>query len=235
MGRRILQQRRGRGTSTWRANTYAYRLGLSYPKDDGEGVVLKFISVAGHSCPIAMIKTKRSTFFNVATDGLEVGQKIFVGTNAPVTNGSIVPLHMIPLGTNVCNVETVAMNGGRLVRSSGLSATVLRKTPEGVTLLLPSRTEKIFNENSRATIGIIAGGGRTEKPFIKAGARAHLQWARNKHYPRNSPIKRNAVNHPFGGGRGKNMGKSGIAPRWAPPGRKVGLLKASKTGRGGKR
>ena len=92
-----------------------------------------------------------------------------------------------------------------------------------------------FDENSRATVGITAGGGRTEKPFVKAGSRAHLLRSRNKHYPRTSPIKRNAVNHPFGGGRGKNMGKSGIAPRWAPPGRKVGLIRPRSSGRGGKK
>ena len=235
MGRRILQQRRGRGTSTWRTSTYAYRLNLMYPSQESEGTILKFLSAAGHSCPIAMIKTKNATFFNVATDGMHVGQKIAIGENASVENGNIIPLSKIPVGTNVCNVEVVSMNGGKIVRSSGLSATVLRKTPEGVILILPSREERTFAENARATIGIIAGGGRTEKPFVKAGKRAHLQWARNKHYPRNSPIKRNAVNHPFGGGRGKNMGKSGIAPRWAPPGRKVGLLKPAKQGRGGKR
>ncbi len=235
MGRRILQQRRGKGSPTWRTSKYAYRIHLTYPSEEGEGVVSKFISISGHSAPLVMIKTNKRIFFNVATEGLEVGQKVGIGPNSEVKSGSILPLSKIPLGTSVCNVETVAMNGGKLVRSSGLSANVLRKTGEGVTLLLPSRKEMIFDEDARATVGIVAGGGRTEKPFVKAGRKHHLLKARNKHYHRTSPIKRNAVNHPWGGGRGKNMGKSGIAPRWASPGRKVGLLKPRKTGRGGKR
>ena len=235
MGRPILQQRRGKGGPTYRTKWYAYRIRLTYPSYNGEGTVGKFLSLAGHSTPLAMIKTARGVFFNIAIEGLELGQKISFGEGAEVKNGNILPLSQIPIGTSVCNIEIVPLAGGKIVRSSGLSASVLRKTAEGVTMLLPSKKEMVFNEKSRATIGTAAGGGRTEKPFVKAGNRFHLLKARNKHYPRTSPIKRNAVNHPFGGGRGKNMGKSGIAPRWAPPGRKVGLLRPRQTGRGGKK
>ena len=41
----------------------------------------------------------------------------------------------------------------------------------------------------------------------------------------------NAVDHPFGSGRGRHIGKSQIAPRFAPPGRKVGMIRARRTGR----
>ena len=235
MGKRIIQRRRGKGSTTYRTSKYAYRISMHYPSGDCEGTVLKFINTAGHSTPLAMIKHKRGIFFNVATDGMEQGQKIMVGDNAPVANGNILPLSKIPIGTNICNIEIAANNGGKMVRASGLSAAVVRNVLEGIILLMPSGKERVFDERSRATVGITAGGGRTEKPMVKAGVKYHLMAARNKHYPRTSPIKRNAVNHPFGGGRGKNMGKSGIAPRWAPAGRKVGLIRPKKSGRGGKR
>jgi len=235
MGRPILQQRRGKGSPTFRTKKYAYRISPAYPKTEGDGVIQKLINLAGHSAPLVKVKLGKEIFFNIATEGIEEGQKIKIGANAEIQDGNILPLANIPLGTNVCNVETIPFNGGKLVRSSGITATVLRKTPEGVTLLMPSRKEKIFSRNSRATVGIIAAGGRTEKPWIKAGRKAYAMRAINRHYPRTSPIKRNAVDHPFGSGRGKNTGKSGIAPRWAPAGRKVGLLRPKKTGRGGKR
>ncbi|MFC1686284.1 50S ribosomal protein L2 [Nanoarchaeota archaeon] len=235
MGRPILQQRRGRGSPTFKTKRYAYRLSANYPKNAGEGVIQKFISLAGMSTPLVKIKLGKEIFFNIATKGLEEGQKIKVGEDAEIKTGNILPLAKIPLGTEVCNIETIPNNGGKLVRSSGISATVLRRTPAGVILSMPSRKEKLFSKEARATVGVTAGSGRTDKPWMQAGPRVYAMKAKNKHYPRTSPIKRNAVDHPFGSGRGKNMGKSGIAPRWAPPGRKVGLIRPRKTGRGGKK
>jgi large subunit ribosomal protein L2 len=171
-------------------------------------------------------------FYNIAVQGLEEGQDIIIGKNAEIKPGNILSLSSLPIGTNLSNIELTPFSGGKLVRSSGLSAVVTKKLNGKVTLLLPSKKERLFDENVRATIGIVAGAGRTEKPFVKAGRKWHLMKARNKLYPRTSPIKMNALNHPFGGGRGKNMGKSSIAPRFAPAGRKVGLLRPRKTGRG---
>ncbi len=235
MGKRIIQQRRGRGTSTYKVRRSAYSIKPAYPAGESVGEIIKFISDSGHSAPLAMIRTGKGTFFNIAVEGIEQGQKIMIGKKSEIKPGNIMPLDDIPVGTNICNIETNPMDGGQLVRASGLSALIVRKDERNVFVLLPSKQEKSFNKNSRATIGIIAGGGRTEKPFVKAGKRWHLMKARNKLYPRTSPIKMNVVDHPFGSGRGKNMGKSGIAPRWAPPGRKVGLLRPRSSGRGGKR
>jgi len=232
MGKRIIQQRRGRGSFTFRAKRKAYNIRVNYPVIEGKGRIIRLLSHAGHTSPLALIQVDNKTFYNIAVEGLEEGQEINIGKNAEIKNGNIIPLSAVPIGTNVCNIEVIPYSGGQLVRASGIFAVVTKKIPGKVALLLPSKHEKLFDENSRATIGTAAGGGRTEKPFVKAGKRWHLMRARNKLYPRTSPVKMNSVNHPFGGGRGKNMGKSSIAPRWAPPGRKVGLLKPRKTGRG---
>ncbi|MEK6800500.1 MAG: 50S ribosomal protein L2, partial [Nanoarchaeota archaeon] len=83
-------------------------------------------------------------------------------------------------------------------------------------------------------IGIIAGGGRTEKIWLKAGRRYYAMKARNKLYPKTSAGSMNATDHPFGSGRGGPTygGKaSSIAPKNAPPGRKVGILRPRRTGR----
>lgn len=235
MGKRIIQQARGKGGATYRVRRAAYSIKPAYPAEDGEAEIIKFVTDSGHSAPMAMIKGKKGTFFNIAVEGIQKGQKIMIGKSAEIKPGNIMTLEDVPVGTNVCNIENSPSDGGQLVRASGLTATVVRKDENNVFVLLPSKQEKKFNKESRATIGIIAGGGRTEKPFVKAGKKWHLMKARNKLYPRTSPIKMNVVDHPFGSGRGKNMGKSGIAPRWATPGRKVGLLRPRSTGRGGKR
>ncbi len=235
MGRPILQQRRGRGSSTFRTKKRAYRITPNYPVGNGEGIVQKLVNIASHSTPLAKIKLGKEIFFNLCTEGLEEGQKINVGEEAMIESGNILPLGKVPIGTEVCNIEVVPRNGGKLVRASGISATVIRKSPTGVTLTMPSRKEKVFPRGSRVTIGVTAGGGRTEKPWIKAGNKMFKMRAIGRPYPRTSPIKRNSVDHPFGSGRGKNTGKSGIAPRWAPAGRKVGLIRPRKTGRGGKK
>ena len=95
---------------------------------------------------------------------------------------------------------------------------------------MPSKKEKKFHEECRAVIGVIAGHGRLDKPFVKAGKKHHLKKSKNKLWPRTSAVKMNAIDHPFGSGRGKNP-KSKIAKRNAPPGRKVGLVRPRRTGR----
>jgi len=55
--------------------------------------------------------------------------------------------------------------------------------------------------------------------------------AKGKLYPRTSGVAMNAVDHPFGSGRGRHIGKPKTAPRHAPPGRNVGLIKARRTGK----
>jgi len=233
MGRRLIQQRRGKGSSTYRVRAGGYKVELRYPSSEGAGKIIKLFSIAGFTAPLAMVKVNKETFFNAAAEGLIEGQDIQVGKTAEVKTGNIMPLESIPTGTLIFNIETIPSNGGKLVRSSGLSAKIVKKIDNSVIVELPSKEEKTLSNKCRATIGIIAGGGRTEKPFVKAGKKWHLMKARGgKVYPRTSAVKMNAVCHPFGSGRGKNKGKSTIAPRNAPPGRKVGLIRPRKTGRG---
>jgi len=50
-------------------------------------------------------------------------------------------------------------------------------------------------------------------------------------YPHISGVAQNANDHPFGSGRGRHIGKAKAAPRFAPPGRKVGQIAPKRTGR----
>ena len=99
-----------------------------------------------------------------------------------------------------------------------------------VFVLMPSKKEKKFNSKCRAIIGTIAGAGRLDKPIMKAGKSFYIKKTRNKLWPRTSAVKMNAIDHPFGSGRGKRI-KSKIAKRNAPPGARVGLIRPRRTGR----
>ena len=107
----------------------------------------------------------------------------------------------------------------------------MAKTASKIIIKLPSRKEKAFHPDCKAAIGIIAGGGRTEKPFLKAGTMYHKMRAKNKLYPSVSGTSMNAVDHPFGGTTSSHKGKPTVAPKHAPPGRKVGKLRPRRTGK----
>ena len=96
--------------------------------------------------------------------------------------------------------------------------------------MIVKRRKIRLNKNCRAVIGVVAGDGRKLKPLIKAGKQFHRMKAIGRKWHRTSAVKVNAVDHPFGSGRGKRI-KSKIAKRNAPPGLKVGHIRPRRTGR----
>lgn len=233
MGKTIIQQARGHGSLRYRSTKQAYVISAVYPElgFEGKGVVEKLINVICYSAPVAKIKVNNQVFFNIASTSLFEGQEVEIGKNAQVKEGNILPLSSIPLGTSIFNIETFPGSSGKLVRTSGISAKVTKKDEKTVTVTLPSKQEKVFDPKCRATIGIIAANARTEKPILKAGKMYFMKKARGARvWPRTSAVKTNAIDHPFGSGRGKRI-KSKIAKRNAPPGAKVGLLRPRRTGR----
>lgn len=229
MGKRIIQRARGKGSLTYRTRKKAFRITISYPNVSGTGHVVKLLNVPCYSAPVAKIELGGKIFYNIAAQGISEGQLIEVGKS--VRTGNILQLKDIPLGSFVFGLETRPGSGPKLVRTSGTAARIVKKDAQGVYVLLPSAKEKLFSPEARATIGIVAAGGRIEKPILKAGKAFHMAKAiGGRVYPRTSAVKMNIIDHPFGSGRGKRI-KAKIAKRWAPPGRKVGLLRPRKTGK----
>ncbi len=239
MGKRIITQRRGRGTKTYTSPSYRFKGKLSHRKyDDKEksgktqGQIIDLVHCPGHGAPLAVVKyeDKEITLIS-APERVKVSDIVISGKEAPVQVGNTLPLGIIPEGTDIYNIEILPGDGGKLVRNAGAAAKIVTHLAGMTTVKLPSRKEKKLNSNCRATIGIIAGGGKTEKPFMKAGKRMHAKRAKNKLYPQTSGVAMNAVDHPFGSGRGRHAGKPKTPPRYAPPGRNVGLIHARRTGR----
>ncbi len=236
MGKRIIAQRRGRGTRRFVAPSHRFFAEIKHKanitKDIHYGKVVKLLHSVNHSAPLALLEyDDGENCYIAAPEGIAVGDVIAVGKDVGVNRGNTLPLASIPEGSLIYNIEGNAGDGGRYIRASGTFGKLVSKTGDKVVVLMPSKIEKIFNSTCRATIGSVAGGGRLEKPFIKAGKRWYAMRAKGRLYPITSPVAMNAMEHPFGSGRGRHMGKSSVPPRFAPPGRNVGQIKARRTGR----
>uniref|UniRef100_A0A8C7Z2P0 Large ribosomal subunit protein uL2 n=1 Tax=Oryzias sinensis TaxID=183150 RepID=A0A8C7Z2P0_9TELE len=91
--------------------------------------------------------------------------------------------------------------------------------------------KKVIASANRAVVGVVAGGGRIDKPILKAGRAYHKYKAKRNCWPRVRGVAMNPVEHPFGGGNHQHIGKPSTIRRDAPAGRKVGLIAARRTGR----
>ena len=238
MGKNLIQQRRGKGSGAFKAPSHRYRGKVSHIKLRSDisvinGSVKDILHCSGHSSPVVEVafEDHNEKMLMIAPEGIKVGDLISAGYEAVVKIGNILPLKNIPEGTLIYNIESQPGDGGKFVRSSGSSARVVSKMKGKVFVELPSKKQKEFNPDCRACIGRVAGSGRKEKPFYKAGKKYHAMKARNKFYPKVTAQSMNAVDHPFGGSRSSRKGRPTIAPRFAPPGRKVGMLSPRRTGR----
>lgn len=228
MGKRIIQQARGKGSLTYQAKKTAFIYRISYPKEKGEAEIINLIHSAAHSAPLIKLKLNNEIFYIPAFNNAFVGQKIKIG-GTEIQAGNILELKDIPVGTEIYNIERNPGEGGKMTRTAGSSSLVDKNLEKEVVILMPNKKQISLSKNCRATIGRIAGDGRLNKPFMTAGRKHFKMKARNKLWPRTSAVKMNAVDHPFGSGRGKRI-KPKIAQRNAPPGRKVGHLRPRRTG-----
>jgi len=197
-----------------------------------KGVVREIMHETGRGAPVALVEFANGTASClVAPEGLSLDQDVSVGPDAAPELGNVLPLGKVPEGTLVCNVELRPGDGGKLARSSGSYCMVVSHTPQGTELRLPSGRSIYTHDSCRAMVGVIAGAGRSERPFLKAGTRKKLMRARGRVWPITKGQAMIAASHPHGGGRHKHAGKPTTVSRNAPPGRKVGMIAAKETGR----
>ena len=239
MGKRIKVQRRGRGTPVFQSAHTGKLAQARYPPVSTEsmrGTIKDIVHESGRMAPLAVIlMTTGETFYSAAPEGTYVDQEIVIGADAPLVVGNILPIGKVPEGTLVNNLEIKPGDGGRIVRASGAYATVIAHNMGKTVVKLPSKKSILLPADSRATVGVISGGGRLEKPRLKAGEVYHAAMANNKVFPTAHGVKMTASSHPHGGGRHRRPGKSTTVGRRMPPGAKVGLIAARTSGKGGSR
>lgn len=244
MGRVIRVQRKGKGGifkshSKHRKGAAKFRP-IDYAEREGylRGLVKEIIHDPGRGAPLAKIefrdpyKYRKQTFTMIATEGMYSGQFVYAGKKAALAVGNTLPLSEMPEGTIVCNVEEKHGDRGALARTSGNYATVIAHNldEKKTRVKLPSGAKKVVPSVCRATVGIVAGGGRIDKPLLKAGRAYHKYKAKRNCWPVVRGVAMNPVDHPHGGGNHQHVGHATTISRYAPPGKKVGLIAARRTG-----
>ncbi|GMH35581.1 hypothetical protein BSKO_03449 [Bryopsis sp. KO-2023] len=245
MGRVVRGQRKGRGSVFRCHNTHRKGPAKLRPMDAAErngyirGVVTDIIHDPGRGAPLAEVTFRDPVRFGlqkekfIASEGMFSGQFVYCGKRASLQIGNVKPLADMPEGTIICNIERYVGDRGSLARASGDYGLIVAHNQEaGISRIkLPSGSKKIISSRCRAMIGQVAGGGRTEKPLLKAGVSYHKNKAKKNRWPRVRGVAMNPVDHPHGGGNHQHIGHPSTVRRDAPPGQKVGLIAARRTGR----
>lgn len=206
----------------------------SFKTDAVKGKITNILHCSGHSAPLMSIKWESGEEqLTIAPEGVRINDSIGIGTKDD-NAGSTMQLKNIPEGTLIYNIESIPGDGGKFARSSGTFAKVLAKQGNQISIMLPSKKQKLFDPNCRATLGVVAGGGRPEKPLLKAGTVFFKYRSKTKVWPVVCGQSQNAVEHPHGGARSSKKNHPDIARRFAPPGAKIGKIRPRRTGRKGR-
>lgn len=134
----------------------------------------------------------------LAPKGLKVGDKVESGEDADIKIGNALPLHAIPVGTTVHNIEMTPGKGGQIARAAGTSAQLSAKEGTMAQLRLPSGEYRRVSVNCRATVGTVGNISHELINLGKAGKKRHLGI---RPHVRGSAM--NPVDHPHGGGEGR--------------------------------
>lgn len=251
MGRVIRAQRKGRG-SVFKSHCHkrqgaAKLRNLDFAERNGyiRGLIKEIVHDPGRGAPLAKVsfknpyKYKQDNHLFIAVEGMFTGQFVYCGKSAALMIGNVLPIGKMPEGTLVSNVEDKPGDRGAIARTSGSYATIVGHSEDGTKtrIRLPSGARKTILSSSRGTIGIVAGGGRIDKPLLKAGNAYHKYKVKKNCWPKVRGVAMNPVEHPHGGGNHQHIGHPSTVSRSAPPGQKVGLIAARRTGllRGGQK
>ncbi|MGB0653287.1 MAG: 50S ribosomal protein L2 [Thermoplasmatota archaeon] len=232
MGKRILSRRRGAAQPRLTSPSHRHKGDVRYPNKQGEAEVVKLLHAPGRTAILTELKFEDGTkTLQIAAEGLALGQTVTFTDTTQIRPGNITIVSKIPEGTPIFNVEGRPGDGGQFCKSAGNSAEIVSHDAKRTVIRLPSGKFRNFHPNCRATVGLVAGGGRGDKPFLKAGKKFHLMKNKAQRWPRVRGVAMNPVDHPHGGGaHNYTPGKTSVA-RGTPPGRKVGKIAPKRTGK----
>lgn len=147
----------------------------------------------------------------IAPKGLTVGQEVISDDETPVKIGNCMPLRNIPVGTQMHCIELKPGKGAQLARSAGATVQLLAKEGIYATLRLRSGEMRKVHIDCKAVIGEV---GNSEHNLISLGKAGSSRWIGRR--PTVRGIAMNPVDHPHGGGEGRNKGKHPTSP-WGQP------------------
>ena len=133
MGKNLIQQKRGKGSPRYRAPSFRYKGKTGFARyEDGKAITASITDIvhsSGHSAPLMELKySNGEEGLLQAPEGIRVGEKIEMGNDVEIKPGNILPLKNVPEGMTIYNIESQPGDGGKFVRSSGVSARIITKT-----------------------------------------------------------------------------------------------------------
>ena len=137
----------------------------------------------------------------LAPNGLKVGATVQSGADALPEVGNSLPLKDIPVGTVIHNIELRPGQGAALVRSAGNFAQLTSKEGDYAIIKLPSGETRKILATCKATIGSV---GNSDHALEKSGKAGRSRWLGRR--PHNRGVVMNPVDHPMGGGEGRQSG-----------------------------
>ncbi|XBC40696.1 MAG: 50S ribosomal protein L2 [Buchnera aphidicola (Nurudea yanoniella)] len=143
----------------------------------------------------------------LAPKDLKIGAKIISGISSDIKIGNVLPMKNIPIGTIIHNVEMRPGKGAQIARSAGVGVQLISKEEKYVTIRLRSGEIRKLESKCKATIGEVGKEEHMLRVLGKAGA---SRWRGIRPTVRGTAM--NPVDHPHGGGEGKNFGKHPVSP-----------------------
>ena len=168
-----------------------------------DGVPAKVATIEydpNRSCRIALLHYRDGEKrYILAPLGLKIGELVESGPSADIKIGNTLPIRNIPVGTVIHNIELRPGQGGKLVRSAGVSAQLMAKEDEYSQVRMPSGEVRKIHVECRATIGQLGNVEHENQIIGKAGRSRHLGKR-----PSVRGIAMNPVDHPHGGGEARS-------------------------------
>jgi len=148
----------------------------------------------------------------IAPDGLQVGQMVENGPDAPPTVGNCLPMGRMPVGVQIHNIEMLPGRGARLCRSAGTGATLMAREADWAQVSLPSGEIRRVPIDCRATIGQV---GNADDMNVVIGKAGRNRWRGIRPTVRGTAM--NPIDHPHGGGEGRTKGgRHPVSPTGVP-------------------
>lgn len=182
-------------------------------KDDMTAAVKTIEYDPNRNCFISLVQYEDGEKrYILSPDGIKVGMTIESGQHVEPKIGNSMPLASIPVGVEIHNIEMIAGQGGKLVRSAGGVARLMAKEGDWATVILPSGEMRMVRKECRATIGQLSNSDYQNVKLGKAGRKRHMG---RKPHVRGKAM--NPVAHPMGGGEGRaNGGRHPCSPTGVP-------------------
>ncbi len=148
----------------------------------------------------------------LAPAGLKVGAIVQAGEKVDIQPGNALPLHKIPVGTVIHNIELTPGRGGQMARSAGTYAQLVAKEGKYALIKLPSGEVRNVLSGNIASIGQV---GNVNHENISLGKAGRNRWLGRR--PKVRGVAMNPVDHPLGGGEGKSSGGRHPCSPWGVP------------------